>query len=74
MNLPDCGLKVTSDIVFQYVFSSTGSEPGLLGLINAVQMDAGRPPAAKIEIILLLFEFFIPREHVEPWCEAPTAD
>ena len=55
MNLPDCGLKVTSDIVFQYVFSSTGSEPGLLGLINAVQMDAGRPPAAKIEIILYLF-------------------
>ena len=48
MDLPDLGLKVTSDVVFQYVFSSPGSEPGLLGLINAVQTDANRPPAKEI--------------------------
>ena len=23
--------------------------------------------------ILVLLEFFVPLEHVEPWCEAPTA-
>ena len=50
MGLLDQGLKITSDVVFQYIFSSQGSEPGLLGFINAVQADANRLPAKEIVI------------------------
>ena len=36
-------LPPTSDVVFQYLFSSQGAEEGLIGFINAVNLSAGRP-------------------------------
>ena len=43
-------ISATTDIVFQYLFSSAGSEAGLLGFINAVQMSVNRPPAKEVTI------------------------
>lgn len=43
-------ISVTTDIVFRYLFSSKGSEAGLLGFLNAVQQSANRPLVRKIEI------------------------
>lgn len=38
------------DIVFQYIFSSEGSENGLLGFINAIQESMGQPVATRVKI------------------------
>ena len=43
-------LKLTADVLFQYLFSSAGSEPGLLSFINAVRTDAHCPPAQEIHV------------------------
>ncbi|MDO4585337.1 MAG: Rpn family recombination-promoting nuclease/putative transposase, partial [Planctomycetia bacterium] len=48
MDFPCYDLSITSDMVFQYVFSSPGCEPGLLSFINAVQADAHRPLAREV--------------------------
>ena len=44
------GLKPTQDIVFQYVFSSAGCEPGLLGFINAVRESEGFPRVQAVQV------------------------
>ncbi|MBP3694808.1 MAG: Rpn family recombination-promoting nuclease/putative transposase [Thermoguttaceae bacterium] len=43
-------LPPTSDVVFQYLFSSQGAEEGLVGFINAVNLSAGRPLIKEAEI------------------------
>ena len=48
--MPKFDLPPTSDVVFQYLFSSQGAEEGLVGFINAVNLSAGRPLIAKAEI------------------------
>ncbi|MDO4575588.1 MAG: Rpn family recombination-promoting nuclease/putative transposase [Planctomycetia bacterium] len=50
MDIPYNDLSITSDMVFQYVFSSPGCEPGLLSFINAVQADAHRPLAREVVV------------------------
>ncbi len=43
-------LLPTMDIVFQYIFGSEGSENGLLGFLNTIQMSVGRPLAKSVVI------------------------
>lgn len=50
MSLP-AGISVTTDVVFRYVFSSSGSEKGLRGFINAIQQSSHRPEVEQIEIL-----------------------
>lgn len=47
---PNYEPMATTDVVFRYIFSSAGSEDGLLAFINAVQKSANRPLAEKIEV------------------------
>jgi len=53
-------LPPTSDVVFQYLFSSQGAEEGLIGFINAVNQSAGRPliKEAKIKNPFNLADFY----------------
>ena len=43
-------IRATSDIVFQYIFSSKGSEECLLPFLNAIQGSVGKPLAKSVEI------------------------
>lgn len=46
----DFEILPTMDIVFQYIFSSEGSENGLLGFLNAIQESMNQPLATSVEI------------------------
>ena len=48
--LPSFEISATTDIVFQYLFSSAGSEKGLLGFLNAIQMSVHHPVASEVTI------------------------
>jgi len=46
--IPD--IKATADTVVHFLFASPGNEDLLLSLINAVLVDAGHPPVAKVTV------------------------
>ena len=46
--IPD--IKATSDAVVHFLFASPGNEDLLLSFINAVLVDAGQPPVARVTV------------------------
>ncbi|MDO4573907.1 MAG: Rpn family recombination-promoting nuclease/putative transposase [Planctomycetia bacterium] len=44
-------LSPTMDVVFQYIFSSEGSEEGLLSFLNAVMVHSGKPLLREVTVL-----------------------